>query len=223
MAQSRAQADAPCDSPAPCDTHVAAADEPDALAAADEPQAVEPTAAAEPARGCRKSRPCFRYGNYRGYYGYRVGAELEDHRLLALQPEWFCGRRCLDVGCNEGLVSLTLAVKFRTASFDGVDIDGALVQCAQAKLRRLQRAAADAAAQLATAPPDEEVPEERASLAAAAVALASTRYRRANFLDLDLQAASVDTVVCLSVSKWCAALRAHAPLASTHTRAPGCT
>ena len=211
MAQSRAQADAPCDSPAPCDTHVAAADEPDALAAADEPQAVEPTAAAEPARGCRKSRPCFRYGNYRGYYGYRVGAELEDHRLLALQPEWFCGRRCLDVGCNEGLVSLTLAVKFRTASFDGVDIDGALVQCAQAKLRRLQRAAADAAAQLATAPPDEEVPEERASLAAAAVALASTRYRRANFLDLDLQAASVDTVVCLSVSKWCAAQRARAP------------
>ena len=208
MAQSRAQVDAPCDAPAPCDPQPAAVDGPDAAAAAaGEPPAAElgAAAAAEPPRGCRKSRPCFRYGNYRGYYGYRVGAELEDHRLLALQPEWFRGRRCLDVGCNEGLVSLTLAVKFRTASFDGVDIDGALVQCAQAKLRRLQRAAADAAAQLATAPPGEEVPDERASLAAAAAALASTRYRRANFLDLDLQAASVDTVVCLSVSKWCVA------------------
>lgn len=168
------------------------------------PAAVQPPAAAAeaPRGGGRKSRPCFRYGNYRGYYGYRVGAELEDHRLLALLPEWFCGRRCLDIGCNEGLVSLTLAVKFLTASFEGVDIDGSLVQAAQAKLRRLQRAAVEAAAQLAAAAPGETVPEERASLAAAAAALASTRYRRANFLELDLPAASVDTIVCLSVSKW---------------------
>jgi 7SK snRNA methylphosphate capping enzyme len=191
-----------------------------------------PSEAAGGARS-RKSRPCFRYGNYRGYYGYRVGAAMEDHRLLTLQRAWFAGRRCLDVGCNEGLVSLTLAVKFGTASFEGVDIDGALVHNAQAKLRRLQRAAADAAADVAAAPPGEPIPEERASRAAAAVALARMRYRcglcgssadvlngadaavfchvrrRGNFLDIDFPPASVDTIVCLSVSKWCA-LRAAA-------------
>jgi 7SK snRNA methylphosphate capping enzyme len=185
MALASLQSSAPLEAdaavvPAPCDTHAEA--EGGGEAAAGEPQAAaEGAGVAEPPRGggSRKNRPCFRYGNYRGYYGYRVGAELEDHRLLALQPEWFRDRRCLDVGCNEGLVSLTLAVKFRTASFCGVDIDGALVQSAQAKLRRLQRAAAEAAAQLAASPPGEEVPEERASLAAAADALASTRYRRA--------------------------------------------
>jgi 7SK snRNA methylphosphate capping enzyme len=156
---------------------------PDAAAAAaagtaplEAPQA-QPSAA--PAARGRKARPCFRYGNYPGYYGYRVGIDMEDHRLLALRREWFAGRRCLDVGCNEGLVSLTLAVKFGTAAFEGVDIDGALVHGAQAKLRRLQRAAAEAAADVAAAAPGEQVPAERAALAAAAPALAATRYRHA--------------------------------------------
>lgn len=189
-------------------------------------------AAGAQALSARKQRRCYRYGNYRGYYGYRVGAEMEDHRLLSLRREWFEGRRCIDVGCNEGLVSLTLAVRFRTASFLGVDIDGALVHNAHLKLRRLQRAAAEAAAHVGAAPPGERVPEELASLAAAAPALTATQYRRvhelvtllasrtrpptthaclrrrrANFLDLELPPASADTIVCLSVSKWCVAMR----------------
>ena len=75
--------------PAPCDTETGAEQggEAAAAAAAGEPQVGEAAAAGRSnAAQCRKSRPCFRYGNYRGYYGYRVGAELEDHRLLALQP-----------------------------------------------------------------------------------------------------------------------------------------
>lgn len=142
-------------------------------------------------------RRCFRYGNYSGYYGYRVGKTQEDHRLLALQAAWFAGRRCLDVGCNEGLVPLTLAVKYHTASFTGVDIDSSLVARAQSKLRRLQ-----AAAECASSSSGTPATADAAELAAAVPALAGCAFRQANFLRLELAPGSLDTVLCLSVSKW---------------------
>ena len=121
----------------------------------------------------------FRYGNYSGYYGYRVGPTLEDHRLLAFLPEWFAGRRCLDIGCNEGLLTLSLAVKYRPARFEGVDIDASLVRRALAKLRHLQSASAEAAAEAALLLPGEVQQSERAALAAAGHALAGMSFRRA--------------------------------------------
>ncbi len=45
----------------------------------------------------------------RRYYGYRLGSGAEqqlDPRLAAMQRCWFEGRRCLDVGCNEAVVTL---------------------------------------------------------------------------------------------------------------------
>ncbi len=32
---------------------------------------------------------------------------------------WFAGRRCLDVGCNSGVLTLALATRFGTASMHG--------------------------------------------------------------------------------------------------------
>lgn len=48
------------------------------------------------------------------YYGYRLHQHnlAEDPRLSLLDPTWFRGRRVLDVGCNEGLVSIGVAAKF---------------------------------------------------------------------------------------------------------------
>ena len=40
---------------------------------------------------------------------------------------WFARRRCLDVGCNEGLITLALAQRYHPRSMLGVDIDGALI------------------------------------------------------------------------------------------------
>ena len=37
-----------------------------------------------------------------------------DERLAVLRPEWFAGRRCLDVGCNAGLLTMSIAYKFRS-------------------------------------------------------------------------------------------------------------
>lgn len=71
----------------------------------------------------------FIHGNYHRYYGYRLGqAFAEDPRLAALERRWFAGRRCMDVGCNEGLVTLTIASKFGVRSMIGVDLDEHLIR-----------------------------------------------------------------------------------------------
>jgi hypothetical protein len=71
----------------------------------------------------------FIHGNYHRYYGYRMGqAFSEDPRLAALERRWFAGRRCMDVGCNEGLVTLGIAAKFGVRSMIGVDLDEHLIR-----------------------------------------------------------------------------------------------
>ena len=51
----------------------------------------------------------------------------DDPRLRLLRPEWFEGRSLLDVGCNEGLVTLAVATRFGCTEAVGVDIDKRLV------------------------------------------------------------------------------------------------
>ena len=56
--------------------------------------------------------------------------------MQVLERSWFAGKRCLDVGCNEGVVSLSVAVQFGTASMRGIDIDEPLIQMACRSLER---------------------------------------------------------------------------------------
>jgi hypothetical protein len=74
-------------------------------------------------------RRVYIHGNYHRYYGYRMGqAFAEDPRLAALERAWFARRRCLDIGCNEGVVTLGIAARFGARSMVGVDIDEHLVR-----------------------------------------------------------------------------------------------
>lgn len=89
----------------------------------------------------RPPRKQFPYGNYDAYYGYRyVGGEdggggAVDPRLLAIDRAWLHGKDCLDVGCNAGQFTSSLATRFGVRSMLGVDIDASLVQRAQQLLR----------------------------------------------------------------------------------------
>lgn len=77
------------------------------------------------------------HGNYKRYYGYRWGTGSgEDPRLQVMERCWFAGKRCLDVGCNAGLVSLAVASRFGTAAMLGLDIDASLVHSACINLSR---------------------------------------------------------------------------------------
>ena len=44
-----------------------------------------------------------------------------------MEKPWFQNKQCLDIGCNEGMITLALAAHFGTASMLGVDIDRKLI------------------------------------------------------------------------------------------------
>ena len=69
----------------------------------------------------------FQYGNYNRYYGYRNGGG-PDARLACLEPEWFKGLDVLDVGCNIGHVTLTVARDYQPRRCVGLDIDASLIK-----------------------------------------------------------------------------------------------
>ncbi|KAK9715369.1 hypothetical protein RND81_06G160500 [Saponaria officinalis] len=80
------------------------------------------------------------YGNYRNYYGYRVGSDIEqDPRFKVLKKEWFEGKDCLDIGCNSGLITINIAKKFQCRTILGVDIDHVRVNDAWSNLRNFAR------------------------------------------------------------------------------------
>ncbi|KAH9608882.1 hypothetical protein KSS87_011783 [Heliosperma pusillum] len=76
----------------------------------------------------RKFKEIAPFGNYRSYYGYRVGNDMDqDPRFKVLKKDWFEGKDCLDIGCNSGLITLNIAKKFNCRTIRGVDIDPAFV------------------------------------------------------------------------------------------------
>ncbi|KAM1501096.1 hypothetical protein ACFXTO_026626 [Malus domestica] len=57
----------------------------------------------------KKRKEIFPYGNYKSYYGYRIGQEMEeDARLMVFKKEWFEGKDCLDIGCNSGIMTIQI-------------------------------------------------------------------------------------------------------------------
>lgn len=99
-----------------------------------------PAPAPDGKSGGRRDRPLHTKGNYPRYYDAREDPRL-DPRLKALAPDLFVERRCLDLGCNLGAVTVTLARRFRCHSMVGVDVDEVLVARARATVQRLQREA----------------------------------------------------------------------------------
>ncbi|KAJ1619887.1 Bicoid-interacting protein 3-domain-containing protein, partial [Pavlovales sp. CCMP2436] len=77
-------------------------------------------------------------GSFPRYYSERgVSSEHAlDPRIRAMRPDWFNGRRCLDIGCHQGNVCLALARRWCCASVVGFDIDEKLIARAQSTLAR---------------------------------------------------------------------------------------
>lgn len=87
-----------------------------------------------PAAGFKKQQRKFQYGNYCKYYGYR-NPSCEDGRLRVLKPEWFRGRDVLDLGCNVGHLTLSIACKWGPSRMVGLDIDAQLIHSARQNIR----------------------------------------------------------------------------------------
>lgn len=79
---------------------------------------------AEALKKKKKRKDFAPFGNYRSYYGYRVGNNVEeDPRFKVLRREWFEDKDCLDIGCNSGLITINIAKKFLCRTILGIDID----------------------------------------------------------------------------------------------------
>eukprot|EP01104_Vermistella_antarctica_P002464 TRINITY_DN12704_c0_g1_i1.p1 TRINITY_DN12704_c0_g1~~TRINITY_DN12704_c0_g1_i1.p1 ORF type:complete len:383 (-),score=29.70 TRINITY_DN12704_c0_g1_i1:87-1235(-) len=85
----------------------------------------------------KKRRPHHPYGSVDKSYGFRVqGADkAQDVRLKFLRREWFYQKSCLEIGCNSGQLSITLAVRFDCQSMLGMDVSQDLVKKACQNVR----------------------------------------------------------------------------------------
>ncbi|XP_076364937.1 LOW QUALITY PROTEIN: 7SK snRNA methylphosphate capping enzyme-like [Tachypleus tridentatus] len=76
----------------------------------------------------------FQFGNYNRYYGYR-NQQAEDERLKCMRREWFENKDVLDIGCNVGHLTLSLAKDYNPRKIIGLDIDEQLIRVARRNVR----------------------------------------------------------------------------------------
>ncbi|XP_063873836.1 7SK snRNA methylphosphate capping enzyme-like isoform X3 [Scylla paramamosain] len=93
----------------------------------------------QPPRSYNPKSELFQFGNYNKYYGYRNPDQTPDVRLEYLKREWFDGCDVLDIGCNIGHVTLTVARDFNPKRVVGIDIDKKLVNIAQKNIKHYLR------------------------------------------------------------------------------------
>ncbi|CAG2185797.1 BCDIN3 [Mytilus edulis] len=79
--------------------------------------------------------PKFVHGNYNRYYGYRNPETEDDYRLHCFKQEWFEKKDVLDIGCNVGHLTLSIARDFNPTKIVGVDIDRTLITAARKNIR----------------------------------------------------------------------------------------
>lgn len=77
----------------------------------------------------------FQYGNYNQYYGYRNPGKIEDIRLQYFKSDWFEDKDVLDIGCNIGHITISIAKNNKPAKIVGVDIDKKLIEIARKNVR----------------------------------------------------------------------------------------
>lgn len=79
----------------------------------------------------------YQYGNYNRYYGYRNPHHEVDPRLkiFAQRKELFLQKDILDIGCNIGHITLSVARDFGAKSVAGIDIDRTLIHIARKNVK----------------------------------------------------------------------------------------
>ncbi|KAG0587422.1 hypothetical protein KC19_2G163300 [Ceratodon purpureus] len=179
----------------------------------------------------KKRKIIFQYGNYNRYYGYRVGSTLEeDPRMSLMRKSWFEDKDVIDVGCNEGHVTISLVQKYRVRSMCGLDIDPGLIHKAWKNLENEAGVTEGRTVKslyqwsdyvyeegmdwLDCDDEDFEKPALTGTSAETTIddkmegglegmeLLERVIFKNANVLHCNLRSNIVDTVLCLSVVKW---------------------
>lgn len=85
----------------------------------------------------REKNAHYQYGNYNRYYGYRNSHNEMDTRLTAFAQckHLFIDKDVLDIGCNIGHITLSVARDFSARSVTGIDIDRTLINIARKNIK----------------------------------------------------------------------------------------
>ena len=86
-----------------------------------------------------KDRPKYTLGNYDSYYNYRYEKRWQDPRLRLLKKDYFLNKDCLDLGCNDGSLTIMIAIKFFPKKITGMDIDYKLINKAISNLKYFEK------------------------------------------------------------------------------------
>ncbi|KAK3519293.1 hypothetical protein QTP70_023135 [Hemibagrus guttatus] len=174
----------------------------------------------------RKQRREYHYGSYSHCYGYQTPTLIIDPRLAAFRPEWFRGKKVLDIGCNVGHITLAIAKNWSPVHILGLDIDGGVVHAARQNLRHFLSELQKQEVRQDT--DTQEKPREVESKRAFPLSLRLCRgpitaplllppapgvfpnnvsFMKGNYVpDSDAvvmsQSAEYDVIVCLNVTKW---------------------
>jgi len=70
------------------------------------------------------------------YYKRRLLTSWKDPRIDLFKEEWIHDKRCLDIGCNEGVFTILIADKYSPHLIIGCDIDFKLIEKAIINLRK---------------------------------------------------------------------------------------
>ena len=150
----------------------------------------------------------FQYGNYDRYYGYR-NPNCEDVRLLSFRAEWFTGLDVLDIGCNAGHVTLSVARDFNPRRIVGIDIDPNLIASARKSVKSYvnsqhQTNAAELQFPISLPLMFGPIPSAASSPSSFPnnVSFVQGNYVPESEEFLQMVAPEYDTVLCLSVTKW---------------------
>lgn len=141
-----------------------------------------------------KAKNKFIYGNYSRYYGYRCEKNVEDLRLDALSQynDLFYKKEVLDVGCNDGSLTIALAKRLPINFISGMDIDANLIgRARRSVLHETQAILNNNDKNIIT---QANFPNN--------IAFKQCNYVLSSDDLLELEEPRFDTILCLSVTKW---------------------
>lgn len=87
--------------------------------------------------GSSKSHQTPSNGNYRGYYKFRERQMMDNiTRIAGFEAAWFYEQRVLDIGCNDGSLTIMIAKDYNPMSVIGIDVDPRLIEAAGSAVKR---------------------------------------------------------------------------------------
>ncbi|XP_066253089.1 7SK snRNA methylphosphate capping enzyme-like isoform X1 [Euwallacea similis] len=172
----------------------------------------------------------FQYGNYNRYYGYRNPTNETDHRLKVFShyPYLFENKDILDIGCNIGHITLSIARDFKARTVTGIDIDPTLISIARKNVRHYVKTV-DNTLQKSETTPDYKSSTNKSSSEFFPLSLPilygpidvpgfhdsypgrefpkNVIFKQCNYViedeaSLALEQPQFDVIMCLSVTKW---------------------